>query len=225
MRRLILEMDVEDVAPFMDEVEVDKVDLMEVLNFLNEDSNDFALIGRVRFKDPSARFSSVIHDRNAALHVISKEKDGSYIFFMRSKHASREDGSPDSKTALTSFGLLHLGGYFSRPFEIREGKVKVTFIGQSKGVRAFLKAMDKSGIKYRIDLLTDARFSADSPMSRLTDKQREALVTAYNLGYYDIPRKIDCDELAERLKVKNPTFVMHRRKAERVILGELLANA
>lgn len=64
----------------------------------------------------------------------------------------------------------------------------------------------------------NARFSIDSPLSRLTKKQAQVLTTAYNLGYYDIPRRTNSDELAAKLKMQNPTFVMHRRRAERKII-------
>ena len=215
MRRLVLEMDADDVAPYEDELDIRNFELMEVLSFLNEDPNEFALVCRIRFKDPSTRVSQVIRDSHAAtFRLLSKEKDGSYIFFMKSKPASHEDGS----------SWWHTGGYVTRPFEIRDGKVKISFIGQPKEVRGFLNMVDEIGVKYRVDLLTDAKFSPDSPLGRLTDKQRAALTMAYNLGYYDIPRKIDTDELARKLKIRNPTFVMHRRKAEKAALKGLLSE-
>ena len=216
MRRLILELDVDDIAKYLDDVALDKLDLLEVLSFLNEAPNEFAVVCRARFKDPSTKFADVIKDPAAEVRILSRERDGSYIVFMKTK----PDRSTDDLEAWN-----HTGGYLTTPYEIRDGRAKITFLGQPKQVRAFLKMIDKLGVKYKVDLLTDAKFSPNSPISRLTDKQRAALITAYNLGYYDIPRKIDTDTLAQKLKIRNPTFVMHRRKAERAVLGELLSAA
>ena len=216
MRRLVLELDVEEVAKYLSDVALDKVELLEVLTFLNEAPDEFAIVCRMRLKDLSTKPSEVIRDPTAEVRVLSREEDGSYIVFVKSKANESHDGSEAWNAA---------GGYLATPYEIRDGKVKITFLGQPSQIRIFLKMVDKVGVRYKVDLLTDAKFSADSPVSRLTDRQREALVTAYESGYYDIPRRIDTDELARKLKIRNPTFVMHRRKAEKAILGELLAEA
>ena len=215
MRRLVVELDVEETAKYLEDVALDKLERMEVLRFLEEGPDEFALVCRVRLKDPSTKLSAVIKDPTTDVRVLSREKDGSFIVFMKTKQSGKNDGSD---------ALKRVGGYFTTPYEIRDGKVKVTFLGQPKEIRSFLKTIDKIGARYRVDLLTDAKFAPDSPISRLTDKQREALITAYNLGYYDIPRKIDTNELAQKLKIRNPTFVMHRRKAEKAILKELLSE-
>lgn len=70
----------------------------------------------------------------------------------------------------------------------------------------------------------DAKFSKDSPLSRLTEKQRKVLVTAYRLGYYDEPRRISSLELAKRLRVNSSTLINHRRRAERHLLAELIGR-
>ncbi|MDA4112892.1 MAG: helix-turn-helix domain-containing protein [Thaumarchaeota archaeon] len=72
--------------------------------------------------------------------------------------------------------------------------------------------------------ITDAKFSQDSPLSRLTEKQRRVLVTAYRLGYYDEPRRISSQELAKRMKVGSSTLINHRRRAERHLLAALVGD-
>ncbi len=50
------------------------------------------------------------------------------------------------------------------------------------------------------------------------------LLTAYALGYYDVPRRISSDELSRHLKVDKSTLVEHLRKAERKIIGSIIAE-
>jgi len=214
LRRLILELDVSEVAKYLDEVALEKLELMEVLSFLNEDPKEFSLVCRVRLRDNGTKLSEVIRDADA--RVLSRERDGSYIVFMRTRPHSPGGGSLSWNAS---------GGFLATPYEIRDGKIKITFLGQPGEVRGFLRMVDKARLRYRVILLADARFSPSSPISSLTEKQREVLIMAYNLGYYDIPRRVGSDELATRLKIRNPTLVMHRRKAERAILRQLITEA
>jgi len=67
--------------------------------------------------------------------------------------------------------------------------------------------------------LTDAHFAEGSNLNRLTDKQGKILVLAYRLGYFDVPKKLNLDELASRLNLTGSTVVEHLSKAERRILA------
>ena len=84
-----------------------------------------------------------------------------------------------------------------------------------------MEKIDELGIRYRVVLLADANFSPISPLNRLTEKQREVLMAAYRLGYYDIPRKITSEELAKRLGIVDSTVVEHLRKAELRLMAQL----
>src|SRR5208283_2975353 len=99
------------------------------------------------------------------------------------------------------FDLSGAGGFLFTPIEIRDGKIKLTFLGNVKQVKEFLKGIESGGVTHRILSLTDAKFSPDSPLSRLTEKQRTILTAAYKRGYYDLPRKIESRKLAQELKL------------------------
>jgi predicted DNA binding protein/DNA-binding NarL/FixJ family response regulator len=52
-------------------------------------------------------------------------------------------------------------------------------------------------------------------LDRLTEKQRAALKTAYQAGYFEWPRATSGDEIAELLGITQATFSQHFRAAER----------
>lgn len=54
-----------------------------------------------------------------------------------------------------------------------------------------------------------------SVLASLTEKQREALETAYISGYFNWPRTHNASEISERLGVSSATFTQHLRTAER----------
>ncbi len=99
-------------------------------------------------------------------------------------------------------------------------KVTFSFLGSAKQVGEFIKKITALGIRHKVVLLTEADFSPDSSLSKLTEKQRDVIISAYRLGYYDIPRRINSEKLAKKLNIGNSTLGEHLRKAERCLLAE-----
>lgn len=56
---------------------------------------------------------------------------------------------------------------------------------------------------------------------RLTDRQRTALQTAFLSGFFEWPRPVSGDELANSMDISRPTFHQHLRAAERKVIEEL----
>lgn len=56
--------------------------------------------------------------------------------------------------------------------------------------------------------------TADTLFSDLTEKQIDALLTAYNYGYYRLPRKAPVTTIAQKKRVPRTTFQEHLQKAE-----------
>ena len=90
--------------------------------------------------------------------------------------------------------------------EVREGKVRLTFLGSSFQIGKILEEVQRRGRRYRIVSVIDAKFSLDSPLNVLTQKQREVLIAAYKLGYYNLPRKITSEQLAKKTQSSQIRF-------------------
>lgn len=58
-------------------------------------------------------------------------------------------------------------------------------------------------------------------LSDLTDRQLQALRTAYAAGYFDWPRETTTDGIADELDIASSTFSQHLRIAERKLLDSL----
>lgn len=65
----------------------------------------------------------------------------------------------------------------------------------------------------------DVNVSLSSVTGDLTPRQLEALLLAVREGYYETPRRVEAEELAERLGIGRSTLQEHLRKAERALLG------
>ncbi|WP_436909208.1 PAS domain-containing protein [Halosimplex marinum] len=57
--------------------------------------------------------------------------------------------------------------------------------------------------------------------TRLTDRQRAVLKTAYYNGYYEWPREADSETLADSLDIASTTFLQHLRKGHRRVLESM----
>jgi predicted DNA binding protein len=60
--------------------------------------------------------------------------------------------------------------------------------------------------------------STNTLFGNLTAKQRRALITALDNGYYNIPRRATAGKIAEKLRVPRTSYVDHLRKAENKVL-------
>jgi predicted DNA binding protein len=63
-----------------------------------------------------------------------------------------------------------------------------------------------------------------APETVLTDRQREVVVTATELGYYDVPRDATVADVAAELDITDSTVSAHLRKAEAAVMGEVLPS-
>jgi len=209
MRRVTIETPLDEMRKFKDNPMFQKVRSVEVLQVLKEGPDEVAVICRVVFNDPSMKKEDFIERDTLEIQTLDHEREGAYVFFVRIKSDHR---------------FRTPGGYLSIPFEIEDGQVRMTYLGNGKQIRAFLERVEKMEVKYRVVSIMDAKFPRNSPLSRLTEKQRRVLAAAYSLGYYDIPRRISSQELGERLKIGSSTVVGHRRRAERRLLSELMGS-
>jgi hypothetical protein len=210
MRRLILSLSLEDIGGIGASVS-QRLESLEVLHFLRQDRNEIALICRVIPKCSTMKTNPFLGGVDQA-QLLNRSPDGVRTYFVKTKPRNKFNHAL----------LKGLGGYMIEPFEVRNGEVKMTFVGNITQARSFLRKMDKTGVPYKLLSVEDPQFSSNSPLNRLTEKQRRVLITAYKLGYYNLPKKAGAREVAERLGMRNSTFSIHRIKAERRLIAAVI---
>ena len=192
-----------------------KIKSLDFLHFLRQDREEFAVISRIEFKDDSFRIEDLLAEGLLVeAQILEQENSRTYTVFLK--------GGPSLTSILDYLGLR---GYLFPPLKINGRKITFSFLGSAQQVGEFIKKITALGIRHRVVLLTEANFSPESPLSKLTEKQREVLIAAYKLGYYDIPRRINSEKLSKKLNIGNSTLGEHLRKAERRLLKQILAEA
>lgn len=76
---------------------------------------------------------------------------------------------------------------------------------------------------FRLHRLTQEGDS-EPPWDGLTDRQREALRTAYELGYFDIPRKASLEDVATQLNISASSVSERLRRAQTGLIEESVAT-
>ena len=92
--------------------------------------------------------------------------------------------------------------------------------------------MDSMRAEYDVDLRAvqeadprdNVEFSdfVDQVSDRLSARQTESLLEAQEIGYYNWPRDVSANAVADRLDVSNPTVLEHLRKGEQKVLNLFL---
>jgi predicted DNA binding protein len=85
--------------------------------------------------------------------------------------------------------------------------------GERKSVRDFIFRLEEDGCKVKIVSLRDPEKE-----EILTERQEEILRTAYELGYFEYPKKVSIKELAEKLNMSISTLSEMLRKSEKRVL-------
>jgi hypothetical protein len=212
MRRVVIELSASELAEFIHEPRLNEIELFEALSLLRMTQTEATLVARIKFRNPKIDVKRYFDDPTDVVQILEKEKEGSFVCFMKGR-MQREFSRV--------MGIIN-SGYLSAPYEIRDGRLKIGFLGNARVVKGFLGTIAKAGLHYKVLSLTDARFSSSSPLSKLTKMQQKVILSAFEHGYYDLPRKVDSRELAKKLNIAEPTLVVHRRKAERRLLSEIL---
>ena len=72
--------------------------------------------------------------------------------------------------------------------------------------------------------MSRAAYQRRDILTVLTDRQREVLTAANAYGYYEYPRRVSSEKLAERVGVSKPVLLQHLRKAEHRIMADIFAG-
>jgi len=109
------------------------------------------------------------------------------------------------------------------PNIITKDSYVLSAIGKQNSISFFIDYIKKIGTIIKISYVKPIYFGSNI-LSCLTEKQRKTILMAKKLGYYEYPRKINSEKLAEKLGISTPTVIEHLRKAEIRLLDQILTG-
>jgi predicted DNA binding protein len=138
----------------------------------------------------------------------------------RDSHISPSiSGTIEKNSCLEIPPVIYYGGWEThKVMGFRESDFKKLFKDLAKLGPAEVVSKRVYGEKSMIDTFA---VSLSAAFSDLTAKQADAIATALEFGYYQVPKKTTTGELALKQKVPRTTYEEHLRKAESKILHAL----
>lgn len=105
--------------------------------------------------------------------------------------------------------------------DIDDHRSFLNLVGDQAAIADLVAAYEESGISPDLTSLTGYTGGADTA-DALTDRQREVIETAHELGYYEVPREASTQDIAETLDLDPSTVTEHLQRAERHLINDLL---
>lgn len=109
------------------------------------------------------------------------------------------------------------------------GKLHVTlYAADTQRLRQTVQQLSEAYDSVRLEYLVRSRSNDADPdlvpvdLRQLTDRQREVLATAHEMGYFAYPRAVNATEVATALEISRSTFTEHLNTAQSKLLDELL---
>ncbi len=105
--------------------------------------------------------------------------------------------------------------------DVTDRGVTMSLIGEQDDIRRVITGYMDAGVSPELRKLGDYN-GQSRPLDTLTDRQREVVETAYEKGYYEVPRQASTDDVAKQLGVDPSTVAEHLQRAERNLLSRHL---
>ena len=176
-----------------------------VLAAVPGESAGFALV-RVTARDADAVLSAMEgHDALTAVSVMA-----------------REDGVVTARVE-TDAPLLLLAAKRSRlpiemPLDIEDGVAEVEVTGEHERVAEMGRRLREVGLEFEVERVRQRV----NPARLLTDRQRELLLAAVDLGYYDVPRRATLTEVADHVGIAKSTCSETLQRVQRTVIREFV---
>ena len=222
MKRLTLEFPYQKLWRRVFGPNYDRVEILEAVKSLKCDFEGLAVICRIRFRDERMKATDLVgKGAIRSVETLYKDKDGSLTMFIEGRpvvHAPKQMREGDLNK--TRPRLVAAGP----PEFVDRDRMRVRLLCRDEEVPRILDFYERTHLPHRVVEVSRFQSVSDSDLSRITTKQRQALLAAYSLGYYDVPRRISSEQLAKRLKLGTSTYAEHLRKAERGLLSSVLSR-
>lgn len=157
------------------------------------------------------------------VHVIGDMEVLSVVSSEGDKHICLVKGR-ESEASREEFSKEEMDLIYTTPSMVSEDRIVVSFICSQRDLERFV-----GRVRERVGRVVNMSFSPASytrkeTLSSLTDRQREVIVAAYAHGYFEIPRRIGSDQLADKLGMSRSTLLEHMRKSEARLMRHIMAG-
>ncbi|WP_266078649.1 helix-turn-helix domain-containing protein [Haladaptatus caseinilyticus] len=112
------------------------------------------------------------------------------------------------------------GGYEHWTVLVRSDRLEAVFARMEGEYDITLEAIQEVNPRDNVEFAD----TSDQIYDSLSTRQTECLFEAHDAGYYNWPREISANDIAENFGISGPTFLEHLRKGEQKVLDAFLTK-
>lgn len=190
----------------------ERVEYVEGSHFLRFDASGVAGIFDIRLKEDAIPTPVEMAEAGVrSLQILSKDGKEIVAYVEIPGRPLGALSGEDGTVHVVPIGIQGLG-------------LRVALFGEGPSLRSAVSRLRAMGVDFRVLSLSDARFDPNSPLSDLTERQRQVIMAAYKHGYFAHPRRTNSEQLARILQLDKSTVVEHLRKAEDRLMATLIGG-
>lgn len=167
--------------------------------------------------DPEA-FAAAIPDTPMLIDVDVEPTGEDHFYLLIVGDPSEADLAKGVFESLTRAGMVVL-----KPVVYREGQVHLRIVGASDVIQAAVEA-HPDAVDVEVRELSGALTTPDAPGATLSDRQRETVRVALDLGYYEHPSRATHADVADELGCAPSTASEHLSKAEAKLVRAIVVE-
>lgn len=215
MRKVIIEVRTNPKFRIAQRAIFEKIEYIEGLELFRFDFEKGNALMLTEFKMKEGYSLEDAHIPSEAKILATLEStDESYICLMRLRPYSELD------SIVKKFDINVI---WDTPLRATEEKRVYSAIADQDNLKRLLSAISLVGDIEKTSF-HKATYGAHGLLSCLTPRQKEVLIIAKKMGYYEYPRKIRSEDLAQVLGISKASTIEHLRKAEVRLMNHILAG-
>jgi len=184
---------------------------MEIINFLPYDLEKS--IG-------NAVIEIMHYDVDSILQVI-KNHPSVFEFSVLEKEENKVKFNVKTKDPYLLYGVIKCGVLVNFPVSVREGYAYWRLVSTRERIDELLTLFENKNINFELLRIGNSPYGLDEDKSKLSLEESKVLDKAINLGFFEVPRSISLEELANKLgKSKSALSVMLRKIIKKKIVFE-----
>ena len=182
-----------------------------ILNFLPYDFEEFianAIIQIYHYK-----IDEIIEDIKVHPSVIG--------FNILEKYENQAKINIRTKDPYLLYAIIKNGILIDFPVRLSEGLAVWKLVATRKRINDLLLQFEERGINFSLLRILNSDYSIDDNENKLNPEESQVILKAIKLGFFDIPRKISLEELANEMgKSKSALSVRLRKIIKKKVLFE-----